>query len=337
MTATATPANAEAIAEALGRPLEVVRTSVHRPNLRYDVERAENGEERLRALLAPPPRPRRGRRRSCTRGRGARARRSRAPCAGTGSCARALPRGPRAGRAHARPGGVRRRAHSGRRRDDRVRHGHRQGERPSRGARQPPRLARELRADGRPRGAGRPPERHRAASRATRTRRRCGGSRWATCRRPTSCGASTARSATRAGRSTPDALERGASAGRTTRASSSGCSSRPASCGEATTPDGRCGSSSFPSMPERARPSTRCSTATRARRRRGWSASSRSRETTRCRHLQVAEHFGETLDGPCGACDVCAPRATSAGRCDPQRPPRSRTIRRGRSSTPSPG
>ncbi len=51
MTATATPANAAAIAEALGRSLEVVRTSVHRPNLRYDVERAENGEERLRALL----------------------------------------------------------------------------------------------------------------------------------------------------------------------------------------------------------------------------------------------------------------------------------------------
>ena len=51
MTATATPANAESIAEALGRRLEVVRTSVHRPNLRYDVERAENGEERLRALL----------------------------------------------------------------------------------------------------------------------------------------------------------------------------------------------------------------------------------------------------------------------------------------------
>jgi ATP-dependent DNA helicase RecQ len=51
MTATATPANAAAIAEALGRALGVVRTSVHRPNLRYDVERAENGEERLRALL----------------------------------------------------------------------------------------------------------------------------------------------------------------------------------------------------------------------------------------------------------------------------------------------
>jgi ATP-dependent DNA helicase RecQ len=51
MTATATPANAEAIAQALGRPFEVVRTSVHRPNLRYDVERPENAEERLRALL----------------------------------------------------------------------------------------------------------------------------------------------------------------------------------------------------------------------------------------------------------------------------------------------
>ncbi|HEY7179701.1 MAG TPA: ATP-dependent DNA helicase RecQ [Gaiella sp.] len=52
MTATATPADAEAIGAALGRPLELVRTTVHRPNLRYDVERAENGEERLRGLLA---------------------------------------------------------------------------------------------------------------------------------------------------------------------------------------------------------------------------------------------------------------------------------------------
>ena len=33
-------------------------------------------------------------------------------------------------------------------------------------------------------------------------------------------------------------------------------------------------------------------------------------ETDRCRHLQVAEHFGETLPGPCGACDVCDPQAT---------------------------
>jgi ATP-dependent DNA helicase RecQ len=34
-------------------------------------------------------------------------------------------------------------------------------------------------------------------------------------------------------------------------------------------------------------------------------------DAERCRHLQVAEHFGETLDGPCGACDVCAPREAS--------------------------
>src|SRR6187401_1321606 len=47
MTATATPANAES----LGRRFQLVRTSVHRPNLRYDVERAENAEERLRGLL----------------------------------------------------------------------------------------------------------------------------------------------------------------------------------------------------------------------------------------------------------------------------------------------
>jgi ATP-dependent DNA helicase RecQ len=32
-------------------------------------------------------------------------------------------------------------------------------------------------------------------------------------------------------------------------------------------------------------------------------------ESDRCRHRQVARHFGEDLDGRCGACDVCAPRA----------------------------
>jgi ATP-dependent DNA helicase RecQ len=32
-------------------------------------------------------------------------------------------------------------------------------------------------------------------------------------------------------------------------------------------------------------------------------------ESARCRHLQVAEHFGEALETPCGACDVCAPQA----------------------------
>ena len=39
-------------------------------------------------------------------------------------------------------------------------------------------------------------------------------------------------------------------------------------------------------------------------------------ESDRCRHAQVAEHFGETLDGPCGACDVCdPPRGTARTQC----------------------
>ena len=37
-------------------------------------------------------------------------------------------------------------------------------------------------------------------------------------------------------------------------------------------------------------------------------------ESRRCRHLQVAEHFGETLDGACGACDVCDPRSGTRAR-----------------------
>ena len=52
MTATATPETAIAIGEALGRELEVVHTSVVRPNLRYDVERIENAEDRLEILVA---------------------------------------------------------------------------------------------------------------------------------------------------------------------------------------------------------------------------------------------------------------------------------------------
>lgn len=31
-----------------------------------------------------------------------------------------------------------------------------------------------------------------------------------------------------------------------------------------------------------------------------------------CRHLQVAAHFGDPLEPPCGQCDVCAPRADGA-------------------------
>lgn len=52
MTATATPETAREIAVALGRTPEVVRTSVVRPNLRYDVEHVDSAEERRRALLA---------------------------------------------------------------------------------------------------------------------------------------------------------------------------------------------------------------------------------------------------------------------------------------------
>jgi ATP-dependent DNA helicase RecQ len=52
MTATASPSTEREIAAALGREFDVVRTSVVRPNLRYDVERVEGEEERLRSLLS---------------------------------------------------------------------------------------------------------------------------------------------------------------------------------------------------------------------------------------------------------------------------------------------
>ena len=51
MTATATPATEREIAVALGREPEVVRTSVVRPNLRYDVELVDGEEDRLRTLV----------------------------------------------------------------------------------------------------------------------------------------------------------------------------------------------------------------------------------------------------------------------------------------------
>src|SRR5688572_5524635 len=51
MTATATPATEREIATALGREPEVVRTSVVRPNLRYDVEVVDGEEARLRTLV----------------------------------------------------------------------------------------------------------------------------------------------------------------------------------------------------------------------------------------------------------------------------------------------
>jgi ATP-dependent DNA helicase RecQ len=50
MTATATPATAREIGDALGRTFDVVHTSVVRPNLRYDVEEVANAEDRLAIL-----------------------------------------------------------------------------------------------------------------------------------------------------------------------------------------------------------------------------------------------------------------------------------------------
>ncbi len=51
MTATATPSTATGIAAALGREMAVVRTSVVRENLRYDVEGVAGNEDRLRILV----------------------------------------------------------------------------------------------------------------------------------------------------------------------------------------------------------------------------------------------------------------------------------------------
>ncbi len=51
MTATATPETARDIGQALGRSLDVVHTSVMRPNLRYDVEEVANAEDRIGILV----------------------------------------------------------------------------------------------------------------------------------------------------------------------------------------------------------------------------------------------------------------------------------------------
>jgi ATP-dependent DNA helicase RecQ len=51
MTATATPETARDISEALGRSPQVVHTSVVRPNLRYEVLRVSNADDRLRVLV----------------------------------------------------------------------------------------------------------------------------------------------------------------------------------------------------------------------------------------------------------------------------------------------
>jgi ATP-dependent DNA helicase RecQ len=51
MTATATPETAREISRAHGREPELVSTSVVRPSLRYDVEEVANAEDRLRVLV----------------------------------------------------------------------------------------------------------------------------------------------------------------------------------------------------------------------------------------------------------------------------------------------
>ena len=51
MTATATPAMAREIGDALGRGFDVVHTSVARPNLRYDVAEVSSSEERVAVLI----------------------------------------------------------------------------------------------------------------------------------------------------------------------------------------------------------------------------------------------------------------------------------------------
>jgi ATP-dependent DNA helicase RecQ len=52
LTATATPTTERDIAMSLGRDLDVVRASVQRPNLRYEVEHVEGEDDRQRAMLA---------------------------------------------------------------------------------------------------------------------------------------------------------------------------------------------------------------------------------------------------------------------------------------------
>ena len=167
MTATATPGTVSEIAGALGREPEVVRTSVVRPNLRYDVEEASNEEERLRVLVerlrelagAPAIVYARSRRSTETLAR---------VLSGHGFGAQPYHAGlepdERSRVQDAFVGG----SLAGRDGDDGVRDGHRQAGRTPRRSRQPPRLARELRADDRPGRAGRRAERHPAPRRRRR-------------------------------------------------------------------------------------------------------------------------------------------------------------------------
>ena len=93
-----------------------------------------------------------------------------------------------------------------------------------------------------------------------------------------------------------------------TPACSSACSSRPVWSSAASTRAGGC-ACTCPSLPPTQRERVDALLA-RAR----LVAEGRAElvisfaEEPRCRHAQVAAHFGELLEPPCGSCDVCAPR-----------------------------
>lgn len=52
LTATAAPATVHDIQQSLGRQMDVIQTTVERPNLRYEIEHVDNEEERLRTTVA---------------------------------------------------------------------------------------------------------------------------------------------------------------------------------------------------------------------------------------------------------------------------------------------
>ena len=171
MTATATPETARDIGQSLGRTLEVVHTSVMRPNLRYDVEEVANADDRI-AILVERLRTLRGGSAIVY----ARSRRS------TEELARVLSgHGFRAEHYHAGLEAEERtrvqddfvvRRDAGGRRHDRIRHGHRQAGRAARLPRQLPGLARGVRPDGRPRRHGTARRARHSCSRARATRLR---------------------------------------------------------------------------------------------------------------------------------------------------------------------
>ena len=306
MTATATPATEREIATALGREPEIVRTSVVRPNLRYDVELVDGEEARLRTLV-----------RRLHELRGASAivyARSRRSCETPGphvararSRGRPLPRRAGAGGALGGAGGVHRGPHPDRRRDDGVRDGDRQARHPPRRPLQLSGVARELRPDGRPGRPRRPRVRH-APAREPRRLAAAAPVRALATSRPSPTSAPSTRGCAAGGEISPEELRQRAGSARAGRDARAG-RARPAA---ASTRAARCRS--------------RCPSRRPTRRERidlllaryEQEALARADRLVRfaesrlCRHRQVAEHFGETLAEDCGMCDVCSPLAVAA-------------------------